>query len=566
MMLDLESLVASFLLSAGSATPFHDLDPLPANRRLSSINETTNANTFVFTSDHLDIVLIVPSPTLLVKFEKIDFQQFDSILPLVIAMALKTVYIGPIIQSKSLTDLDINLHGSIGVDGNGKILFVQRDQSARLDKEWQEADFVYLGENEFFFPGFIGIVLHLSSTRVANRPTNSSPDTHIHASQYPNAGVFGKSTLMDWLETYTFPMESSFRDLQRASRIYNRVVARTLSHGTTTACYYATTHVPATNLLADICQTRGQRAFVGRVCMDQLSPEDYRDETVEAAVEKSQACIDHVKKIDPSFDLITPIITPRFAPSCSAEALKAMGDLHRSTGVPCQTHISENKNEIAMVKELFPSSKSYAHVYDEAGLLTPQMILAHAIHLSAEERALIKQRDAKISHCPASNVAITSGRMKTRELLNEGITVGLGTDVSGGFTSSMLNETREAVLMSRHVAMDDGDEAKLSVEEGLYLATRGGAKVVGLESRIGGFEVGMDWDAQLIRLGSVNEKGDLSSDEGLVDVFGGETWDDKVAKWVYTGDDRNTVAVWVKGRLVHQREEIKSSKGHLGTT
>lgn len=369
---------------------------------------------------------------------------------------------------------------------------------------------------------------------------------------------------MDWLETYTFPMESSFQDIQRASRIYNRVVARTLSHGTTTACYYATTHVPATNLLADICQTRGQRAFVGRVCMDQLSPEDYRDESVESAVQKSQACIDHVKKIDPSFDLITPIITPRFAPSCSAEALKAMGDLHRETGVPCQTHISENKNEIAMVKDMFPSSKSYAHVYDEAGLLTPKMILAHAIHLSAEERALVKQRDAKISHCPASNTAITSGRMKTRELLNEGLTIGLGTDVSGGFTSSMLNETREAILMSRHVAMDDGDEAKLSVEEGLYLATRGGAKVVGLEDRIGGFEVGMDWDAQLIKLGSVNEKGYLSSEEGLVDIFGGESWDDKVAKWVYTGDDRNTMAVWVKGRLVHNREEVASSKGCLG--
>lgn len=114
--------------------------------------------------------------------------------------------------------------------------------------------------------------------------------------------------------------------------------------------------------------------------------------------------------------------------------------------------------------------------------------------------------------------------------------------------------------MSRHVAMDDGDEAKLSVEEGLYLATKGGAKVVGLEDRIGGFEVGMDWDAQLVRLGSVGDEGDLGAGEGLVDIFGGETWDDKVAKWVYTGDDRNTVAVWVKGRLVHQREEIKSSK------
>jgi hypothetical protein len=163
----LESLVSCS--SASSATPFNDLDPLPANRRLSSINETTNANTFVFTSDHLYIVLTVPSATLLVKLDRIDIQQLDSILTLVIAMVLKTVYVGPIIQSKSLTDLDINLHGSIGVDENGKILFVQRDQSAQSDKQWQEADFVHLGENEFFFPGFIGMALHLTSIKVANR-------------------------------------------------------------------------------------------------------------------------------------------------------------------------------------------------------------------------------------------------------------------------------------------------------------------------------------------------------------------------------------------------------------
>lgn len=359
-------------------------------------------------------------------------------------------------------------------------------------------------------------------------------------------------------------MESSFSDLATASRIYNRVVARTLSHGTTTACYYATTHVPATNLLADICQTRGQRAFVGRVCMDTLSPEHYRDESVAAAMQKSQECIDHVRKIDPTFDLITPIITPRFAPSCSHEALKAMGDLVRTENLPCQTHISENRDEIALVRQLFPSSTSYADVYDAAGLLTPRTILAHAVHLTTDEKALIKARKAKISHCPASNVAITSGRLKTRELLDEGIVVGLGTDVSGGFTSSMLNETREAVLMSRHVAMDHGDKAKLSVEEGLYLATRGGAEVVGLEGRIGGFEVGMDWDAQLVSLGGVGDDGALGSDEGLVDVFGNESWDDKVAKWVYTGDDRNTLAVWVKGRLVHQREGFNSVRSCNG--
>jgi guanine deaminase len=385
--------------------------------------------------------------------------------------------------------------------------------------------------------------------------TRWTTDTHIHASQYPNAGVFGNSTLLDWLETYTFPMESSFSNLETASRIYNRVVGRTLSHGTTTACYYATTHVPATNLLADICQSRGQRAFVGRVCMDRLSPDYYRDESVESAVRDSEACIAHVREIDPTFDLVAPIITPRFAPSCTDEVLRALGDLHQKTGMHCQTHISENKKEIELVRELFPNSKSYTDVYDTAGLLTPKTILAHAVHLSAEERALIKQRDAKLSHCPASNTAITSGRAKVRELLNDGITIGLGTDVSGGYTSSMLAETREAIFVSRHVAMDDGDEAKLSVEEALYLATRGGAKVVGLEDRIGGFEVGKDWDAQLVTLGGVDETDvEASQEAGVVEIFGPETWEDRVAKWVYTGDDRNTTAVWVKGRLVHSRK------------
>jgi guanine deaminase len=142
-------------------------------------------------------------------------------------------------------------------------------------------------------------------------------------------------------------------------------------------------------------------------------------------------------------------------------------------------------------------------------------------------------------------------------MLNEGLTLGLGTDVSGGYTPSILAEAREAVFVSRHVAMAEGDEAKLSVEEVLYLATRGGAKVVSLEDRIGGFEVGKDWDAQMIGLAGVGDTIGLDQKAGLVEVFGPESWEEKVAKWVYTGDDRNSVAVWVKGRLVHCRETFK---------
>ena len=142
-------------------------------------------------------------------------------------------------------------------------------------------------------------------------------------------------------------------------------------------------------------------------------------------------------------------------------------------------------------------------------------------------------------------------------MLDDGLTVGLGTDVSGGYTPSMLSEAREAIFVSRHVAMTDGDDAKLSVEEALYLATRGGAKVMGLESRIGGFEVSKDWDAQLIGLRGVGDPDDLDQNAGLVEIFGDETWEEKVAKRVYTGDDRNTIAVWVKGRLVHSRASFR---------
>lgn len=349
-------------------------------------------------------------------------------------------------------------------------------------------------------------------------------------------------------------MESSLGDLSRAQTVYSNFVSRTLSHGTTTCAYYATIHIEATNLLADICLKRGQRALVGRVCMNTMSPEYYRDESVEQAITDSKASIDYIRGIDPEGDIVKPIITPRFAPSCTSDCLSALGQLHKETDAHIQTHISENKGEIELVAKLFPDSKSYTDVYDTHHLLTPKTILAHAVHLSQEERETIKARGAKISHCPASNTAITSGCAPIREFLDMGLTIGLGTDVSGGFSPSILEEARQAIWVSRFRAMTDGDEAKLSTEEALYLATRGGAAVVGLEEKVGGFEVGKDFDAQMIMLGSVKEGGDGEGkfESGPVDVFGWESAEDLVQKWVYSGDDRNCAAVWVRGRLVHR--------------
>lgn len=433
-------------------------------------------------------------------------------------------------------------------------------------------------------------------------------DTHIHAPQYPNCGIFGSSTLLDWLQTYTFPLEKSYGDSKapdtvpsKAITSYNQVVSRTLSHGTTSACYFTTIHVPATNYLASLCHKRGQRAFIGRVCMDNKDtcPADYRDTSVDEAVTATKANIAYIKSLDPNGDLVKPIITPRFAPSCTPQALSELGALAAEHKPPLhiQTHISENKDEIAWVKELFPTSANYADVYDKANLLTPRTILAHGIHFSPEEREVVAARKSKVSHCPVSNSAIGSGLCPVRVLRDAGITVGLGTDVSGGYNPGILESVRQAILVSRllrHTVRDgDTDEnaknvkegrENLSVEEGLYLATRGGAEVVDMGGELGGFEVGMFWDAQMIQLGSVSlstfasetgsasrsgvfgektEKGECVSN---VDIFGWENWTEKVHKWVWNGDDRNVKMVWVRGGLVHERDEPEKGGEKRGSS
>ncbi|KAH9871865.1 hypothetical protein J1614_006123 [Plenodomus biglobosus] len=461
----------------------------------------------------------------------------------------RTIYTGPFVHSASLSKLEICEKAAIGVDENGIIAFVEKITEGgsiagikSRQEGWLDAQVVSIEGVGFYFPGFI--------------------DTHTHAPQHPNTGLFGKTTLLDWLQTYTFPMESSLSSLTRAKRIYQNFVSRTLSHGTTTCAYYATIHVPATNLLADICLKRGQRALVGRVCMNSdLSPEYYRDESTETSLNDSKASIDYIRSIDPDGDIVKPIVTPRFAPSCTSDCLAAMGKLANDTDSHIQTHLSENKGEIELVKELFPDAKNYTDVYDTHGLLTPKTILAHCVHLTPEERKTILERKSKISHCPASNTAITSGCSPIRDLLNEGHTIGLGTDVSGGFHPSILENVRQSIWVSRHLALQASNSAKLSTEEALYLATRGGAAVVGLEDKVGGFEVGKEWDAQMISLGSVDEKAssDGAFNEGPVDLFGWESWPEKIEKWVYSGDDRNTVAVWVRGRLVHRTVKYTSA-------
>lgn len=290
-------------------------------------------------------------------------------------------------------------------------------------------------------------------------------------------------------------------------------------------------------------------------------PNYYRDASPEESLSATQDSISHIYSIDPSGNVIKPIITPRFAPAVSRSSLKHLSALAASHTPPLhiQTHISENKSEIDLVKDVFPDCDGYADVYDKFNLLTPRTILAHAVHLTDAEKEVIRARQAKISHCPTSNSALGSGLCPVRSLVDSGLTVGLGTDVSGGYSSSILEQVRQGCLVSRLLkhtpSGEDGGRENLSVEEGLFLATRGGAAVVDMDAEIGGFEVGMRFDAQLVELGAAMEDGcETGKSVGNVDVFGWESWTEKIHKWVWCGDDRNVKCVWVNGRLVHCRD------------
>ena len=411
-----------------------------------------------------------------------------------------------------------------------------------------------------------------------NNSNTKSTDTHIHAPQYPNSGLFGTGTLLDWLQAYTFPMEASLSNASspayanytgvidpyaRAQAVYSHVVDRTLSYGTTTASYYASNDVNATNLLAELAYSKGQRAYIGRACMDDqtTNPAYYRDEPG-TAINKTLANIAHIQNLDPEGSLVAPIITPRFALACTPDTLTELGQLAESHNLRIQTHLDENVNEVLAVAKAYPNSTSYAQVYDSHGLLTNKTILAHAVHLTDAELALIAARDAGVSHCPASNSALGSGMALVRRMLNAGIKVGLGTDNAGGYSPNILEVARQAFLVARLVGFADksspngqnGNKALfLSVREVLYLGTMGGAKVVGMEGKLGGFDEGMLWDVQEIGLGDINTSDEAAAKEA-VDIFGWEDWEERVHKWLWNGDDRNVLNVWVGGRLVHHRQ------------
>lgn len=414
---------------------------------------------------------------------------------------------------------------AIGVNESGSIVFVAKSEEETLAalKTHQSHTIVDLG-SKFITPGFV--------------------DTHCHAPQYVFCGLGTGVPLLEWLAKYTFNYESQFKEVSFAQKVYPKVVSQLLRQGSTTVSYFATIHLEATKELHKICAKAGQRALVGKVCMDRNSPPHYIEASTGESLADTKAFIEYCAS--EGNGLVKPTITPRFAITCSDELLKGLGDLASQYDCHVQSHLNENKGEIAFTSELFPG-KSYTQVYADSGLLTKKTVMAHCVHMPDAEMDLLREKGASIAHCPTSNSSMFSGLCHVRNALDKGVKVGLGTDIAGGYAVSMLSTIRDALSVSSAVqtsARPDTKEAQagLSFQEAFYLSTLGGAEALALEHTIGNFVVGKDFDALVV---------DINAPGTVIDCFGDETILNHFEKFIYLGDDRNIEHVFVKGKRVH---------------
>ncbi|XP_032297138.1 guanine deaminase isoform X1 [Coturnix japonica] len=364
-------------------------------------------------------------------------------------------------------------------------------------------------------------------------------DTHIHAPQYLFAGTRVDLPLLQWLTTYTFPTEAKYKESDFAEEVYTRVVRRTLKNGTTTACYFATIYTDTSLLLADIIDKFGQRAFVGKVCMDMNDAVPLYKETTADSVQETERFVREL--LERQYPRVLPIVTPRFGPSCTEDLLRALGDLAQTHDLHVQSHISETEEELKVVENMFPAYQNYTDLYDKNKLLTSKTVMAHACYLSEEELELFNLRGAAVAHCPSSNFSLRSGILNVRKVLKHNVKVGLGTDVAGGYSASMLDAIRKTVIASNALKINKVSETGLTLKEAFQLATLGGSQALGLDDIIGNFEVGKEFDALLIN---------TKASDSPFDLFSTDTFEDCLQKFLYLGDDRNISEVYVAGKQV----------------
>ncbi|HQS00144.1 MULTISPECIES: guanine deaminase [unclassified Polaromonas] len=312
-------------------------------------------------------------------------------------------------------------------------------------------------------------------------------DMHIH---YPQLDVIGSPAegLLPWLENYTFPHESRFSDAAHNSEAANFFVDELLRHGVTTALAFATSHPESVDALLGEAQRRSLRMIAGKVLQDQNSPDGVRDATQQSLLD-TEALITRWHGVD----RLGYAITPRFVPSCSEAQLRGAGELAaRYADVWIQSHVAENKDEIAWVRELYPQARSYLSVYEQFGLLRPRAVYAHCIHIDDEDRALLRATGTAAAVSPTSNLFLGSGFFDYAAADRAGFPYGLASDVGGGTSFSPFHTMLAAYYVGREGQTKPG--VSLKPQQLWWQHTGGAARALGLEGVVGNLLPGCEAD------------------------------------------------------------------------
>ncbi|MBT1164206.1 guanine deaminase [Bifidobacterium felsineum] len=428
-------------------------------------------------------------------------------------------------------------HSLFLIDEHGVIQSVLEPDDERYDTEKTQAresgNYRAIAEGSYLLPGFI--------------------DLHVHAPQWAQDGTGLDEPLEVWLGKYTFPTESKFADETFAHKVYGDLVGRMLSTGTTTAAYYATVHRKGSFVLAQEANRLGQRALVGKVVMDdrQANPDYYRDASAQSAIEETERFINDVAELNRhSVQGVYPVITPRFIPSCTDEALRGLGELAEKykTYAYIQTHCSESDWEHGYAYERYGHSDT--HMLREFGLFTSRSILAHSVYPSEEDMRVFVETGAIAVHCPLSNAFFAGAVAPIRRYLAANMHVAMGSDISGGYNPDLYGAIRQAVTSSRMLEtgvnrdMAAGERgmknSALTLNNAFYLATAGGGESLGLP--IGRLEAGYAWDAQVV---------DTTFPSARLPIFeSNEPASDIFQKILNLAVPENIRTVWVQGREV----------------
>ncbi|WP_019640717.1 guanine deaminase [Paenibacillus fonticola] len=448
------------------------------------------------------------------------------------------IFQGTAFSSKSPKEIQILKDYLFCINAEGIIAKIaapeDSDYQLLLDRYQGMPNFHRLADGQYFLPGFI--------------------DLHVHAPQWAQSGTALDISLYDWLNTYTFPLESKFSDLDFAKKVYNDVVSTLLGNGTTTALYFATVHKEASLLLAEICADKGQRGLVGKVVMDdpEQNPEYYRDADTRTALADTEQFIVAVQELAKSTKQgVYPVVTPRFIPSCTDEALKGLGELAAKYDAYVQSHCSESDWAHGYVQDRFHKNDAFA--LHDFGLLRDKSVMAHCNFLDDHDVDLFAETGTAIAHCPISNAYFANSVIPIAHFQVKGVEIGLGSDISGGFSPSLYDNIRQAVISSRMLedgvntslpASDRGvPGSRITIHEAFYLATAGGGESLSLP--IGRIEENYAWDVQVV---------DTKLPSAKLPIFNeNENLDDVFQKMMYLIRPEHIREVWVQGEKVHSR-------------